>query len=486
MRRVMLILGITFLTLIAHERNVFFGKIDLQSDNMPSKLSTLTSLYADSIVSQQTYQQLTNMMMSFPASRGYLFPSISIIQVSPFYRNDSLFLNPTLQMDFGPLATVDTLIYENLEKTSPKLLNKDLSNLTDRPFSPSLNAVITEKLKKYSFLQLQSEPTLVTTKKNKFGLRLLLQEIETNAFKGIIGYVPKTANKKGYFTGQVDIDLKNIGGMGRGFRIFWSKVNENSQELQLKYFEPHLLGSNYFTNLGFTQTLRDTLVVIRNLNFGLGRNILQRSLLEITGNYETTLPTPAGKRILNLTTNKIIKTGLHFQYDSRDIRTNPSKGFFLDSRLFLGFHEQAGQTNRLTEIFLSGELNLTLPQSLVLNFNSNFQGKYLNNSDLTYSDLYWFGGVNSLRGYPEDFFAGREIGSAGVELRWITGYYSRIYTFIDQGYYQSLERKSFFPYSFGVGLRLESRMGTIGLDYAFGEDDSFTTAKIHLQLENRF
>jgi len=42
------------------------------------------------------------------------------------------------------------------------------------------------------------------------------------------------------------------------------------------------------------------------------------------------------------------------------------------------------------------------------------------------------------------------------------------------------------PNSFGIGMRLESRMGTIGLDYAFGEDDTFTTAKIHLHLENRF
>jgi len=33
---------------------------------------------------------------------------------------------------------------------------------------------------------------------------------------------------------------------------------------------------------------------------------------------------------------------------------------------------------------------------------------------------------------------------------------------------------------------LDSRMGIIGLDYVFGKGDTFTTAKIHVFLENRF
>ena len=140
----------------------------------------------------------------------------------------------------------------------------------------------------------------------------------------------------------------------------------------------------------------------------------------------------------------------------------------------------------MTQTKFYGEINYSISKNLVINLRSTYEGKFIKNSTIDFSDQLWFGGTSSLRGYPEDFFSGSEFGIIGSELRWITGYYSRIFVFIDQGLYKNMVGEIYKPFSFGVGMRLESRMGTIGIDYAFGENDTFTTAKIHIHLENRF
>lgn len=482
-----ILLFATTTTLLASD-STFFGNIQVDSDStiVSKQFDNFLQSYFERPFDELNYNFFTEQLMQFAVQQGFLFPNLTMMQINPKSHSDSIFMNPTFNLHFGETVKIDTLIFKDLEKTSPKLLYKDLKQLTHKQFDPEIDNIIKQRLKKYSFLTYSENSEIIKTQDGKFGLLISLQEQQTNAFSGIVGYVPKTANRDGYFTGLLDIDLKNIGGMGRGFKIYWSKVNENSQELKLNYFEPHLIGSQFFTNFGFEQTLRDTLLVIRNFNFGLGNDMSQIGTVEITGSYESTLPTPSGREILQLSKNKIFKAGLRYTFDNRDLITNPTKGFLLNSHNYLGSHEKDGKSKIMTQTEINAEYNISLPQKLVLNLNSFYKAKFIKDSKLEYSDLFWFGGATSLRGYPEDFFSGSEIGNAGAEIRWITGYYSRIFIFIDQGYFKTPDNKVNLPNSFGIGMRLESRMGTIGLDYAFGEDDTFTTAKIHLHLENRF
>ena len=479
---------LVFGNVILAQDSTFFGNINVDSDSVivSLQLDNFLNDYSRKSFDELNYNLFTEQLMQFPVQQGFLFPNLTLRKIDPTTQSDSLFMNPSFNLHFGEIIVIDTLIFKDLEKTSYKLLYKDLKFLYHRKYESEVNNILKQRLKKYSFLSCSGESEVIKTHDGKFGLLVSLQEQQSNSFSGVVGYVPKTANRDGYFTGLLDIDLKNINGMGRGFKIYWSKVNENSQELTLNYFEPHLLGSQFFTNIGFNQTLRDTLLVIRNFNFGLGNDMSQHGTIEITGTYESTLPTPPGREILQLTKNKIFKAGLRYIFDNRDLVTNPTQGFLFNAHNYLGSHEKDGKQKILTQSEINAELNISLPQKLVINLNSFYKAKFIKESKLDYSDLFWFGGATSLRGYPEDFFSGNEIGSFGAELRWITGYYSRIFVFFDQGYYKTPDNEINLPNSFGIGMRLESRMGTIGLDYAFGEDDTFTTAKIHLHLKNRF
>jgi outer membrane translocation and assembly module TamA len=41
-------------------------------------------------------------------------------------------------------------------------------------------------------------------------------------------------------------------------------------------------------------------------------------------------------------------------------------------------------------------------------------------------------------------------------------------------------------YGYGVGIRLETSLGNIGVSFALGAGDSFTQAKLHISLINDF
>ncbi|MBN2279495.1 MAG: BamA/TamA family outer membrane protein [Candidatus Marinimicrobia bacterium] len=466
----------------------FFGQITINSDSaIHSPLFTgLTKSYFSILFDTTNYNQFTKQLMTLPAAEGFLFPNLTMTQIHPLVISDSLYINPVFSLHVGERVIIDTLIFQNLDKTKPELLVRDLKFLAGQKYTSHTHNLIKQSLKKYSFLNFTNETQIIRTSKGRFGLLVSLQEQQANGFNGVIGYVPRTANLEGYFTGQLNIDLKNIAGMGRGFKIYWARVNSNSQELKLNYFEPHLAGSHFFTNFGFDQTLRDTLLVLRSFHIGLGNDISRLGTLEILADYESTLPTPAGRELLSLSKNKVLKAGLQTSFDTRDLRTNPTRGIFFSANNYLGTRKKNHRQKIMTQTEISAEINFQLPQKLIFNINSHYAAKFIKDSKLDYSDQLWFGGATSLRGYAEDFFSGSEIGLAGIEVRWITGYYSRIFVFFDQGYYKTSDNNIYWPRSFGIGMRLESRMGTIGLDYAFGEDDTFTTAKIHLHLENRF
>lgn len=466
----------------------YFGKISLQGDSTLDNqtIKALSKHYRSQPFNEEKYAEFSRDLLLLLTRKGYLFASLHLEQIHPDYQSDTLFINPTYRLSKNQLAQIDTLIYENIDKTSPQLLNRELAGIIHKPYNPAIHQTIRQRLRKFEFLSYHDQWEIIKTQQGDIGLLLKLNEDQSNSFSGIAGYIPEKSEQKGYFTGQLNIKLNNIGGMGKSVSVFWSKVNQNSQELKLATFSPQIFKSRLFTNLNFEQVLRDTLLVFRNFSFGLGSDMNRLGELSLTADYETTLPTPAGREQLQLSKSKLFKTGLHYIFDNRDLATNPSRGLLLDIGTHLGYHRKEQKTNILTQFRLSTEYNVNLHQNIVLNFHGDYQGKFLHGEKLTYSEMLWYGGATTLRGYPEDFFSGAEVGQLGLEVRWITGKFSRVYAFYDQGGIRNLSGKLVTPKSFGIGVRLESRMGLLGLDYAFGEDDTFTNAKIHLLLENKF
>jgi outer membrane protein insertion porin family len=107
--------------------------------------------------------------------------------------------------------------------------------------------------------------------------------------------------------------------------------------------------------------------------------------------------------------------------------------------------------------------------------------------------MYRFGGATTLRGYRENQFLGSRIAWTNAEYRFILARHSYFFGFFDTGYYfrpadnvSSVPGAESFRYGYGIGIRMDSPLGNIGVSFALGQGDSFSTAKIHIGLLNEF
>ena len=121
----------------------------------------------------------------------------------------------------------------------------------------------------------------------------------------------------------------------------------------------------------------------------------------------------------------------------------------------------------------------------------NFHGSYIegDKNQLQLSDHFWFGGFGSLRGYRENQFHGTIVSWINVEYRFLIGRNSRVFLFSDWGFYQYEDAtgivNDILP-GYGVGIRFDTPLGVMGVDYGLGRGDTFSTGKIHFGIINSF
>ena len=113
-----------------------------------------------------------------------------------------------------------------------------------------------------------------------------------------------------------------------------------------------------------------------------------------------------------------------------------------------------------------------------------------------YSEQIRFGGLKTVRGYTEDFFNGTRAGWNNFELRWLTAPRSRLFVFLDLGYYYRrayssdspvrITKQDGWPLGYGFGMRFETKLGLFALDFGLGRNDSFSEGKIHFGIASEF
>ncbi|HCL00481.1 MAG TPA: hypothetical protein DHW42_10315 [Candidatus Marinimicrobia bacterium] len=471
--------------------SVVFGKITINSDRViHGRTNQIQEDFAGQAITQQSIDNLTSRLLRLPMQHGYYFPVLQLVNVLPCRANNYTALNPVFRLEWGDITTIDTIIFQNVRKTRPQVLNRMIKEYLGKRYTPAVDEQINRSLNRFTFIRIEQEKEIVKTREGKTALLCNLRELRENEFGGIVGYIPETINQKGYFTGELDLKFHNLSGTGRQLALYWSKTSRYSQEIRVNYFEPWIWKSNMFGETGFEQILRDTLVVIRKFNIGTGFYSLKWGSIQFLINRESSLPTPGGRNLLSLVTTTTNALGLKYKIDRRNNFYNPTGGVLFQAALNTGLQQRESIENKMQSEFLfDTEVYLPVKAYWVFASSYHFKGKWLIHGAPRYSDQYWFGGAGSLRGYSNDFFQGSQIAWAALEIRRLIGNLSSFFIFYDQGYYRQAGYNANmpdYPHSFGVGIRLASRIGIIGLDYGFGRGDTFSTAKIHIRLINRF
>jgi len=186
---------------------------------------------------------------------------------------------------------------------------------------------------------------------------------------------------------------------------------------------------------------------------------------------------------------------LAFTSDVRDDPLNPTRGWRGRMEAAYGRKQYDGGHDAIRSVVYEAMTEFFVPVARRQVLALMGGGAWLDTSerDVPEHEQFYVGGAESLRGYGEDAFFGWRVFSAGIEYRFLLGRRSRLHVFADGARLDrrlpasgGLEDRKTWLLGYGFGLRSESRLGMIGVDFGLARGDPLTEGKIHLRVEGEF
>ena len=137
--------------------------------------------------------------------------------------------------------------------------------------------------------------------------------------------------------------------------------------------------------------------------------------------------------------------------------------------------------------------NLYLNEKNIINLKS--QNFYLHSDDYIISELYRFGGINSIRGFNETSLQANLFTSLLTEYRYVLAPGLYAHSIIDYGYFRDESRETTSENSgsllgLGVGIGFLTKTGLFNLIYANGSTDGqqikFSNSIVHISFKASF
>jgi outer membrane protein insertion porin family len=350
------------------------------------------------------------------------------------------------------------------------------------------------RLNRMNIFSQVAPPELFMREDGSAGILLHVVEGNTNTFDGAVGIVPGSGGQSGYLSGLIDVAMRNLFGTARKFSVHWSREDQYSQEIALAYTEPWVLRYPVDANLHFDQRQQDTTYVRRQMD--MKADVRLSGSLVIGGTVGSEVVIPSALRGASIvSSSQTLSLGIEARYDSRDDIVSPTEGalYHVDyqagTKKIYSSPSPGDHNHSVQRAGLDGEYYFAPVSRQVIAVRVH--GRRLTADEVELSDLYRFGGATTLRGYRENQFSGSSVAWTNLEYRFLTGQRSFFFGFLDVGYYYAAAA----PYltggtgnkiGYGVGVRMETGLGNIGVSFALGEGDSFGQGKIHVSLLNQF
>ncbi|WP_228780164.1 POTRA domain-containing protein [Aquiflexum lacus] len=437
-------------------------------------------------------------------NKGYPFAAVKLDSLE----RDGNRISAALNLDLGPFITFDTLKVTGDSKTKPKFLSNFLQIRPGEPFSQRKVQNGIQQIRNLPYLRWSGEPEL-SFQNEEATLYLPINDRRINSIDGIIGFLPnELEGGRLLVTGQFDVMLHNLGGSGRNYELHWQRFNQFSQNLKVAAFEPMLLGSMIDMGVSFSLLKEDTTFLNRDfrLSFGYRFNsdgylkfFIRRQagdLLTSSGLSEITALPEAGDFRFN-------NYGLNYAHYWLDDVFFPRRGAFAELEFAIG-NKNLIQNTAIPPSLYEGIVLKTLQYYLQGRFEKHFyfnqqwglftrlSGGFVQNENLLLNDLFRLGGLQSVRGFNENFFFANNYVYLNVEPRFYFDTYSYFMIFADMGRLennvQGLPVDNTF--SAGMGFSLETGNGIFSFVYGLGgsnvQDFAFNLSKIHFGYTGRF
>lgn len=427
---------------------------------------------------------------------GYPYCRVTVTRVEPSAGKCSV----EMTVNPGPFLRVGAFQITGNRSTRDRVVSREFRVGRGTPFDQRDLDRGYDRLKRLGLFSDVGQPTLtLNSAGDSVTIGVVVTEASTNLFDGAVGYSPGGTGQTGFFTGSFTLSMRNIAGTGRRMEVAWNRRSVLSSDLTLGYEEPWVLGTPLTVGIDFGQLNQDTLYTATQ--FGLSASLPLGGAVngQVHLGWRRVIPDTLSRRALGLSREFSVRLGANL--DTRDSPINPRSGqrvslsaeygvrFNVASSLF-----QPEQTRvRTTSARIDLEHYQPLWKRQVLALAIHGVERQSPEQVLPVSQQYFLGGARSLRGYRENEFHGSRLAWSNVEFRLLLSSLSRFFLFVDNGYIDypqrtgtTVQRVRRVKTGYGLGLRVESSIGVIGIDYGVGEADSPLNGKVHIAFQNVF
>ncbi len=484
--------------LIKEHRRILLGTVEFHGNStIPSEdLHGLLDSRTGSPLDQGLLESDVAAILARYERQGYPMARCTIDSLAVISGATTDTLSLAVMVDEGPRVSIQEVRVEGNRETAAGVILRESRIRMGELYDPDRMQAVRQRLLRLNIFSSVSEPELYL-RRDAGGVLLRVQEGSTNTFDGVAGYMPGTGSDDGgYFTGMAAFSMRNLFGTARKLNFRWQKEDRHSQQLGIGYLEPWVLGMPLNAGLEFQQRRQDTSYVKQGGNLRAEWMLSEELAVSMIGSTESVIPS-ADSASARVPRSSTMGVGVEVMYDTRDDIYSPASGVRYRADYNYGRktvttpgggETVSGGVQRFT-VDLDSYLSLFSRQVVALGIH----GRQVQGATVDESELYRFGGTNSLRGSRELQFAGTRVGWVNAEYRLLLARRSFLYTFFDAGYYfrpaatrQGIAPGQAFQFGYGIGLRFDSPVGNLGVSFALGRGDSFAQGKIHVGILNEF
>ncbi|TVR81071.1 MAG: hypothetical protein EA412_03720 [Chitinophagaceae bacterium] len=477
--------------------------------------------FEDNVFNPARFQRLIDRILRFSEQNGYPFAKVKLDSVE--IENNSI--SAQLIYEKNNLILYDTIELLGEPRIHKNYLSNYLNIKEGRVYDERAVKQVGRRLRDLPFIEIISEPVVFFTNEKA---RLVLQLRNRNAsrFNFLVGVLPNNEiTGRAVITGEANLELMNPFGRGSRLYLDWQRLQARTQNLEVHFQYPYLLGLPFGIDVEFELYKRDTLYL--DLHRELGIQYLMGG-----NNYLEAFVRNSSTNILSVDTQQILQSrslpsrldrseniyGLKLNYEALDYRFNPTRGWasFLEGAIGLRNIVRNNTIVNINDPENPGE-NFEFLYSDKEDATINYRIKYhlrrfwnpahrfviktgmrggviFSNDDLLENELFIIGGNRILRGFDEASIFTSNYHLFTLELRYILETNSYAYLFADGAFLENPLRedpfKRDYPFGFGAGLTFETAAGIFGVSYALGRQlenpIEFRNGKIHFGYRNYF
>jgi outer membrane protein assembly factor BamA len=476
---------------------IFIGNQKLSDKEILSEFDTKAGdVLSDNILNAD----IQNLLLRYE-KMGLPFARIKIRDISVYSdENKSDKICVSIEIAEESSIVIDKVKIVGTEVTNDDVILRELKIGKDNKITVDAISNFKSRLEKLYIFDKVEEPKIYRTmNKNSAVLVVEVKEGNLNTFDGVLGYVPPANdNENGYLTGLINLTFKNIFGTGRRIDAKWQQPVKTTQELEFKYAEPYIFKFPLNLNLGFMQRIQDSTYTRRKLDLKGDFLFSDKFTISFVGSYDRVIPSTELTGIYYLSDSRIFSSGMELKFDSRDNIFIPGKGFLY--RIFYSY----GDKKTFNSSAVSNQQSYSIQKYWMdLEFYSSFWkrqtamikifGGEVRSDKLEDADFFRIGGSHYIRGYRDEQFLSSKLLSGNIEIRYSYSRKGFFFAFWDNGYYfknadalNNLPEQEGYIYGFGLGMRLETGLGIIGVNYALGKGDGLLDGKINFGLITDF